>query len=108
MKKADFIKAAAAKAGVSQKDTQAVVGAVIDTIRDALKDGDTVPFLSFGTFKVSNRAARTGRNPQTGEAIKIAAAKLPVFKASPAFKEYINVPKKKDSSKKKESAKKKK
>ena len=90
MKKADFIKETAAKAGLSQKETQAVVGAVVDTIREALKKGDTVPFLGFGTFKVSNRAARTGRNPQTGKAIQIAAAKLPTFKASPAFKEYVN------------------
>ena len=90
MKKAEFIKETAAKAGLSQKETQAVVGAVVETIRETLKKGDTVPFLGFGTFKVSNRAARTGRNPQTGEAIKIAAAKLPTFKASPAFKEYIN------------------
>ena len=84
MKKAEFIKETAAKAGLSQKETQAVVGA------EALKKGEAVPFLGFGTFKVSSRAARMGRNPQTGEAIKIAAAKLPTFKASPAFKEYVN------------------
>ena len=106
MKKAEFIKATAAKAGVSQKDAQAVTAAVIEVIKDALKKGDTVPFLGFGTFKVSNRAARTGRNPQTGEAIKIAAAKLPAFKASPAFKEFINSAKK--AAAKKAPAKKKK
>lgn len=100
MKKADFIKETAAKAQVSQKDAQAVVTAVIDVIREALKNEDSVPFLGFGTFKVSHRAARTGRNPQTGEEIKIAAAKLPVFKASPGFKEYINVTKKKPAAKK--------
>ena len=106
MKKADFIKATAAKAGVSQKEAQAVVAAAQETIKDALKKGDTVPFLGFGTFKVSNRAARTGRNPQTGEEIKIAAAKLPTFKASPAFKEFINAAKKKNATVKKSAKKK--
>ena len=106
MKKAEFIKATAAKAGVSQKEAQIVVAAAHEVIKDALKKGDTVPFLGFGTFKVSNRAARTGRNPQTGEAIKIAAAKLPTFKASPAFKEFINNVKKAVAAKK--AAKKKK
>ena len=105
MKKADFIKETAAKAGVSQKDAQAVTAAAIEVIKGALKKGDTVPFLGFGTFKVSNRAARTGRNPQTGEAIKIAAAKLPAFKASPAFKEFVNA---KKAAAKKAPAKKKK
>ena len=90
MKKAEFIKATAAKAKVSQKEVQAVTTAVIEVIKEALKKGDTVPFLGFGTFKVSNRAARMGRNPQTGAAIKIAAAKLPAFKARPAFKEFVN------------------
>ena len=107
MKKADFIKATAAKAGVSQKEAQAVVAAAHEVIKDALKQDDTVPFLGFGTFKVSNRAARTGRNPQTGEEIKIAAAKLPTFKASPAFKEFINSGKKAAPTKKAPAKKKK-
>ena len=106
MKKAEFIKATAAKAGVSQKDAQAVTAAAVEVIKDTLKKGDTVPFLGFGTFKISNRAARTGRNPQTGEEIKIAAAKLPTFKASPAFKEFVNNAKK--AAAKKAPAKKKK
>ena len=106
MKKADFIKETAAKAGVSQKEAQAVTAAAIEVIKGALKKGDTVPFLGFGTFKISNRAARTGRNPQTGEEIKIAAAKLPAFKASPAFKEFVNSAKKAAPAKK--AAKKKK
>ena len=105
MKKADFIKATAAKAKVSQKEAQAVVAAAHEVIKEALKKGDTVPFLGFGTFKVSNRAARMGRNPQTGAAIKIAAAKLPTFKASPAFKEFVNA---KKAAAKKAPAKKKK
>ncbi|MBR1886450.1 MAG: HU family DNA-binding protein [Schwartzia sp.] len=107
MKKADFIKETAAQAGVSQKDAQAVVAAAIEVIKGSLKKGDTVPFLGFGTFKISDRAARTGRNPQTGEEIKIAAAKLPTFKASPAFKEFVNA-KKAAAAPKKAPAKKKK
>ncbi len=106
MKKADFIKATAAKAGVSQKEAQVVVAAAQEVIKDALKKGDTVPFLGFGTFKVSNRAARTGRNPQTGAEIKIPAAKLPTFKASPAFKEFVNAAKKKPVAAKKNAKKK--
>ena len=90
MKKADFIKAVAAKAGTSQKAADTVLAAALATIREALKKGDSVAFLQFGTFKISQRAARKGRNPQTGKEIQIPAAKLPVFKASPAFKEFVN------------------
>ena len=105
LKKADFIKETAAKAKVSQKEAQAVTAAAIEVIKGALKKGDTVPFLGFGTFKISNRAARMGRNPQTGAEIKIPAAKLPTFKASPAFKDFVNskkaAPAKKAAKKKK-------
>ena len=90
MKKADFIKAIAKQAGTSQKEADAVLAATLATIRDALKKGDSVAFLKFGTFKISKRAARKGRNPQTGKEIQIPAAKLPVFKASAAFKELVN------------------
>ena len=90
MKKADFIKAVAEKTGTTQKTADAVLAATLDTIRTALKKGDSVAFLQFGTFKVSQRAARKGRNPQTGKEIQIPAAKLPVFKASAAFKELVN------------------
>jgi nucleoid DNA-binding protein len=107
LKKAEFIKATAAKAGVTQKEAQAVVAAAHEVIKGALKKGDTVPFLGFGTFKVSNRAARMGRNPQTGAPIKIAAAKLPTFKASPAFKEFVNNIKKAIAAKKAAAKKKK-
>ena len=75
MKKADFIKAVAEKAGTTKKNTDAVLAATLSTIREALKKGDTVPFLRFGTFKLSARAARMGRNPQTGKAIQIPASK---------------------------------
>ena len=95
MKKADFIKAIAKQAGTSQKEADAVLSATLATIRDALKKGDSVAFLKFGTFKISKRAARKGRNPQTGKEIQIPAAKLPVFKASAAFKELVNGKKKK-------------
>ena len=90
MKKAEFIKAVAEKSGTTQKAADAVVTAALGAIRDALKKGDTVAFLKFGTFKISKRAARKGRNPQTGKAIQIPASKLPVFKASAAFKELVN------------------
>ena len=90
MKKAEFIKAVAEKSGVTQKTADAVVAAALGAIRDALKKGDAVAFLQFGTFKISQRAARKGRNPQTGKEIQIPATKLPVFKASAAFKELVN------------------
>ncbi len=90
LKKADFIKAVAQQSGTTQKTTDAVVEAALDTIREALKKGDSVVFMQFGTFKISERAARKGRNPQTGKEIQIPATKLPVFKASAAFKEQLN------------------
>ena len=90
MKKADFIKAVAEKSGTTQKAADAVVTAALGTLKDALKKDDSVTFLGFGTFKISKRAARKGRNPQTGKEIQIPAAKLPVFKASAAFKELVN------------------
>ncbi len=90
MKKADFIKTVATKAGTTQKNTDAVLAAALETIKGALKKDDPVAFLKFGTFKISKRAARKGRNPQTGKEIHIPAAKLPVFKASAAFKELVN------------------
>ena len=90
MKKTEFIKAVAEKAGTTQKVADAVVAAALATIREALKKDDSVAFLGFGSFKVSKRAARKGRNPQTGKPIQIPAAKLPVFKASAALKELVN------------------
>ena len=90
MKKADFIKAVAKQAGTSQKEADAILTAALGAIKDALKKDDSVAFLKFGTFKITKRAARKGRNPQTGKEIQIPAAKLPVFKASAAFKELVN------------------
>ncbi len=89
MNKAELIAAVAAKADVSQKEAAAVVAAVLDEIKDALKKGDKVQLVGFGSFEVRAKAARTGKNPRTGETIEIAASKAPAFKAGKAFKDYI-------------------
>ena len=89
MNKAELIAAVAAKAEVSQKEAAVVVAAVLDEIKDALKKGDKVQLVGFGSFEVRAKAARTGKNPRTGETIKIAASKAPAFKAGKAFKDYI-------------------
>ena len=89
MNKAELIAAVAAKAGVSQKDAGVVVAAVLDEIKDALKNGDKVQLVGFGSFEVRAKAARTGKNPRTGETINIPASKAPAFKAGKAFKDYI-------------------
>ena len=90
MNKAELIAAVAAKANVSQKEAGEVVSAVLSEIKDALKKGDKVQLVGFGSFEVRNKAARTGKNPRTGETIKIAASKTPAFKAGKAFKDYID------------------
>ncbi|MBQ8894486.1 MAG: HU family DNA-binding protein [Clostridia bacterium] len=89
MNKAELIAAVAAKADVSQKEAGAVVAAVLDEIKDALKKGDKVQLVGFGSFEVRTKAARTGKNPRTGETIEIPASKAPAFKAGKAFKDYI-------------------
>lgn len=89
MNKAELIAAVAAKADVSQKEAGVVVAAVLDEIKDALKKGDKVQLVGFGSFEVREKAARTGKNPRTGEAINIPASKAPAFKAGKAFKDYI-------------------
>ncbi len=89
MNKAELIAAVAAKANVSQKDAGVVVAAVLDEIKDALKKGDKVQLVGFGSFEVRAKAARTGKNPRTGETINIPASKAPAFKAGKAFKDYI-------------------
>ena len=89
MNKAELIAAVAAKAGVSQKDAGIVVAAVLDEIKDALKKGDKVQLVGFGSFEVRAKAARTGKNPRTGETINIPDSKAPAFKAGKAFKDYI-------------------
>ena len=89
MNKAELIAAVAAKADVSQKEAGVVVAAVLDEIKDALKKGDKVQLVGFGSFEVRAKAARTGKNPRTGETIEIPASKAPAFKAGKAFKDYI-------------------
>jgi DNA-binding protein HU-beta len=89
MNKAELIQAVAAKSGLSKKDAEVALAAVIDSLTDALKAGDKVSLVGFGTFAVKARAARTGKNPQTGEEIQIAACKVPTFAAGKALKDAI-------------------
>ena len=89
MNKTELINAVAAKAEISKKDAEKALAAVLGSIEDALKAGDKVQLIGFGTFEVKERAARTGHNPKTGEAIEIAAAKLPAFKAGAALKNAV-------------------
>jgi DNA-binding protein HU-beta len=88
--KNDLIAKVAAKADTSKADASKAVDAVFDTITAALKKGDEVRLVGFGTFHVAKRAASTGRNPRTGESIKIPASKLPKFKAGKALKDACN------------------
>ncbi len=90
MKKQDFIKAVAEQADVSQATAGDCFDAVVGTITKALKNGDKLTFVGFGTFSVKERAARQGRNPRTGETIQIKAAKIPSFKAGKALKDAVN------------------
>lgn len=89
MNKAELINAVATAADVSKKDAEAVVTATIDTIAEALNQGDKVQLVGFGSFEVKKRAARMGRNPKTKEAIEIPASKVPVFKAGKALKDAV-------------------
>ena len=90
MKKVELIEAVAAKAGLTKADAGRAVDATIATITEALVKGDKVPLVGFGTFAISERAARTGRNPQTGETVEIAARKAVTFKAGAALKDAVN------------------
>ena len=89
MNKTELINAVAAKAEISKKDAEKALAAVLGSIEDALKAGDKVQLIGFGTFEVKERAARTGHNPKTGEAIEIAAAKMPSFKAGASLKNAV-------------------
>ena len=89
MNKADLINALAAKNAISKKDAEKAVNAVLDLIADALKNGEKVQIMGFGSFEVKARAERTGKNPATGETIKIAASKAVVFKAGKALKDSV-------------------
>ena len=90
MNKADLVTAMAEKAGVSKKDAEASLKAFTDIVAEELKKGEKIQLVGFGTFEVSERAARTGRNPQTGKTMKIKASKAPKFKAGKALKDAVN------------------
>ena len=89
MNKVELVASVAEKAGLSKKDAEKAVAAVLDSIVAAVAKDDKVQLVGFGTFDVRERAARTGRNPRTKETITIAASKQPVFKAGKAFKDAI-------------------
>ena len=90
MNKTEFIAVVAEKAEISKKDSEKALKAFVDVVAEQLKAGDKVQLVGFGTFEVSERAAREGRNPQTGETMTIAACKAPKFKAGKALKDAIN------------------
>lgn len=89
MNKTELVAAIAEKAGTSKKDADKVVNATFDVISEAMAKGDKISLVGFGTFEVRERAAREGKNPQTGEKIKIAACKVPAFKAGKALKDSV-------------------
>lgn len=88
MNKTELVNAVAA-AGFSKKDADKAVAAVFDSIKGALANGEKVQLIGFGTFEVRERAAKEGRNPKTGETIKIEASKVPAFKAGAALKDAV-------------------
>jgi DNA-binding protein HU-beta len=90
MKKADVIEAIAKAADLSKADAGRAVDAFVSVVTKALKSGDSVTLVGFGTFSVRKRAARQGRNPQTGATIKIKASKTPAFKAGKQLKDAVN------------------
>ena len=90
MNKSELIAAMAAKTGETKKDAEAALKAFTDVVAEELKKGEKIQLVGFGTFEVAERAARTGRNPQTGAEMKIAASKAPKFKAGKALKDSIN------------------
>jgi len=90
MNKNELVAAMAEEAGLSKKDAEKALKAFTDVVAGALKKGDKVQLVGFGTFEISQRAAREGRNPQTGATMKIAASKAPKFKAGKALKDMVN------------------
>ena len=89
MNKTELVAAMAEKAGLSKKDAEKALNAFMETVQEAVKVDDKVQLVGFGTFESKARAAREGKNPQTGEKIKIAACKVPAFKAGKAFKDLL-------------------
>lgn len=90
MNKTEFIAAVAENADISKKDAEKAIKAFADVVTEELKKGEKIQLVGFGTFEVSERAAREGRNPQTGKTMKIAACKAPKFKAGKALKDAVN------------------
>ena len=90
MNKTELVAAMAEKTELSKKDSEKALKAFIDVVSEELKKGEKIQLVGFGTFEVSERAARTGKNPQTGKAIQIPASKAPKFKAGKALKDMVN------------------
>lgn len=90
MNKTELVTNVAQKSNLTKKDAEKAVGALISSVTEALSEGNKVQLVGFGTFEIKERAARKGRNPQTGEEINIAASTVPVFKAGKALKDSIN------------------
>ena len=90
MNKTELIAAVAEKAGLTKKDVEKTITATLETVKEVVAKGDKVQVVGFGTFEVSERAAREGRNPQTGETMEIKASKTPKFKAGKALKDMMN------------------
>ena len=90
MNKTELVTAIAEESGLTKADSARVLEATISTITKAMTDGDSVAIIGFGTFKVGERAARTGRNPQTGAEMQIPAAKVPKFSAGKGLKDSVN------------------
>ncbi len=90
MNKTELVAAIAEQADLSKKDAEAALKAFTDVVSEGLKKGEKIQLVGFGTFEVSERSARTGRNPQTGKTMKIAASKAPKFKAGKALKDAVN------------------
>ena len=90
MNKTELVAAMAEQTNLSKKDAEAALKAFIDVVSEELKKGEKVQLVGFGTFEVSGRAAREGRNPQTGETMEIKASKTPKFKAGKALKDMMN------------------
>ena len=90
MKKVELVEAIVEKAGLTKSDATKALDATLATITEALANGDKIPLVGFGTFAVSKRSAREGRNPRTGETVKIAARNAVTFKAGAALKDAVN------------------
>ena len=90
MNKTDLINVVSNETKISKKDTEIIVTSMLETIAEALKSGDKVQLIGFGTFEVKEAAAKTGRNPKTGETIEIPACKKPSFSAAKSFKDAVN------------------